>query len=821
MYFKFQKAGNLLQVGENFARLVNISEHNEYEFEFDYNISQREAIQRAATKVRITVEAQQFAPTLVFDDSDQNKALKILTAVRRAKLASVSHKKNVLANRISDITAYVNNDIVTQLTKKVNTSQITALNRPTLKIVKADSIKASNDALPLLHRISNSFIVPNIKHAISASADENPKHLMLDMITRQGIDPSHITKLTSRSSSEYETKGGLLNQQGANESITDPATRLLNHYLFPPEGKLLPTTTDQLFDSEYVTILQNLSSDYITIPVRVVISKESLEQQQTASSSTVFVKFELLEAKSNLAIDTVVKELNITKHVRMYHTPKIAPLVSAAVSDSSTRVNLEIKQVDPGATEVLIFKKSIWNSNPDVENYTLIGTYDLKSTDQSLLVQVDQPKHSPVVYRVIPRGLQSMLGFEYSNVVITPSRFMQQRAIALTCEQTPSGIKVSIRKIPPKVIAVQFLRLNTSFFESDYSVVNDEILHISDDVRRFDMLSVVDSGALPGSTYKYAARLIYKNGDQQLAGMAILEFVKPAPGNVDIKIENLVVDHDSGVPNVTFSINTKTIDTDIDAVKRMLTQQGLISYFSNDIQTQRDQLQQLIAHNVTRIDLSTGAIDYFGVITDPNFDDDALRKNQAIGELQYGHQYRYEIYPLLRAPETMFDQFVKESIDVVTQKTYTWKPSKYLHPLALTHGVLVTSDGAKKRYGKDPMIYGIVGAPQYVNVTFDEDTARIVDASVSVFDNQTNVVSWRILGNPRRIDHFMIFKEVHGIRTLLGKAHGEFEYGSCQYLHNVKKPDSGALKYVIIPIMNDYKVGASVYTNTIIVESSL
>jgi len=823
MYFRFQKAGQLLQVDENFAHLKTVLENDDLEFEFIYVVSQKEAISRKATRVLVSVESRQIVKKSLLTNTQvkSNSASlvnNIRSAVQDAKMATITQSQYVLAQRESDITAYVSNDIVAQLSSRMPISQIGSLNRPGLMLATAGSTKDANDVQPILHRIANSMAVPDVNHALTASFNEDPQQLMLDMINRQGLDPSHVINLSSRTSSEQETKGGLTTIMGGVELNTDPASRLLNHYLFPPIYSLPPTLTNQVVDGELVTVLQNLSSDYVAVPVKITIPRRKLTQSG-GDVTQVFVKFDLIDSESSLPIDTVTKVLDISQHVRIYYTPKVPPRVKATGSDISTRVNLEIKQVDPGATEVLVYKKSIWIASPEIEDYTLIGTYDLKSTDQSLLVQVDQPRSSPIIYRVISRGLQSMMGFEYSNVALKPARYTPPRAVSLVADQVDNGVKLEIRRIPPKVVAVQFLRLNLTSFEKEYTVINEEIGFISDDVRRLDLVSTIDSGVTPGVTYGYSVRLIYVDGNVEVYGKTIVEFIKPSPGTVDVRVTDLTVDHDSNVPNVSFNINTRTIDTDIDAVKRMLERQGLLSYFTDDILTQRDQLQNLIAHSVKRIDLNTGHVDSFGVLTQADFNDSVLRKNQSIGQLQYGHRYRYEIYPLLRAPETMFDSFVKESIDSVTKKPYRWSPAKFLHPLTLDRGVLVSSAGAKKRYGKDPMAYGIIGSPVNIEVSFDEDAAKIIDPEAAIFDRYLNLVSWKILGNVHRIDHFLIFKEIHGMRTLLGKTHGEFEYGSCQYLHKVQNRDAGALKYVIIPIMNDYKEGPAAMTNTLIVES--
>jgi hypothetical protein len=251
----------------------------------------------------------------------------------------------------------------------------------------------------------------------------------------------------------------------------------------------------------------------------------------------------------------------------------------------------------------------------------------------------------------------------------------------------------------------------------------------------------------------------------------------------------------------------------------MLANQNLTEYFTGDIATQRDQLANLIAHQVQRVDLSTGTRESFGTVTTPNFSDSGLRKAQAVSALQYGHIYRYAIYPLLRAPETLFDDFTKTSTDSTTKKPYTWSPAKFLHPLALTRGVLVSSIGAAQRYAKDPMAFGVVGSITTIEASFDNDSAKIVSQTATPFNRALNIITWQVQGDITQVDHFIILKIVNGVRSILGKAHSEFPYGACQYFHTVTHQDNGPVSYIIIPVMNDYKVGTAVTTNTVIVDA--
>ncbi len=825
MYFRLQQKSQLLQIDNNFAHLKNVSDTGSLSFEFTYSISHRDAVGNNAYIVSVDVESRHIAKKPLLGKTSRGiiDTRGLVDNVRSSMIDAKSTLEKqttfLLASRKSDITSLMNNDVLPQLRARTPVSQISAFTRPRLALVSVNDVNQNNDPQPILHRLANSLAVPDIQLALTASAGENPQALMHDMIIRQGLDPSHILKLAPRFQSEEASHGGLTNPMQAIERATDPASRLLNYHLFPASSNAPPKTTNDVVDSEMVHVLQNVTDDTIELVVPIEISNSVLQSTSGGDLTQAFVTFKLIDSSTNLPVDTVVKTLDISKHLQTYHTPKVPPRVTASASELASRVNLEIKQIDPGATEVQVLKKAFWVSSTEIDTYTLIGTYALTSSDQSLLVQVDRPTSSPALYRIIASGRQSMRGFEYTNVAIKPARYVPVRAVALTAHQVDTGIKLEVRHMPLNAVAIQFLRWNMTTFDSASMIVGGDVGFIDDAVRQTNLLTIIDTAVASDNIYRYVARVIYSNGSTNDFGDMTVEFIKPSPGEVDTRVSNLIVSH-TNVPNVTFVISTLTVDTDLDSVKRMLEQQNLSAFFEGDLSTQRDQLKKLIAHIVYRVDLTTGERESFGVLTSPQFDDDALRKNLTIKPLAYGHKYRYEIYPLLRASETMFDSFMKKVVDPVTKKSYSFSPAKFLHPLTLRRGIIVTAQGAKQRYAKDPMAYGIIGSITTLDVSFDGDTAQVIDPVASSFDRRLNIVSWKISGDIHQVDHFLIFKDVHGMRSVVGKAHTEFTNGSCQYVHPIDNHDIGSLKYVIVPVFNDYKLGQPATTNTLIIEAT-
>ena len=825
MFFRYQQTSNLVTVKDDFAQLVNVRPNGDLEFQFTYSVNPSRALNQRSHIVKIQVISRYVPQQPLLGVSQRGiidtRALvnNIRSQLLHAKQVAQQRMTYVLASRNSNILTYLNNEIFQQLLAQVDPKDIPQLNGPELQTVRASDAKRNNDPQPVLNRVSNSLIVPDLPTTISGSALLNPQQVMHDMIARQALDPSYIFSLTPRTQSSTAIRQGFTNTSRALETVTDPVSQLLNYHLFPATADVPPATTDDLVDEDLVHVMQNVTRTTQEITETIVVSAALLRLEH-ADLTHAFVQFDLVNQDSNEPIDSVTKSLNISKELQVYHTPKLPPIVKASVTPTSTYGTLQIKQVDPGATSVQVYKKTVFAAAQDIDSYSLIGTYPLTSKHEALQIKVDVPYASAAIYRAVPVGAQGAQGFDYTNTVIRPRHYTPLRSVALTGLQVPQGIQLEARSIPTRCVAIQFLKWNLTTHQgaSDYDIVNGDVGFVDDAARQADLVTTLDADVTQGNIYRYVARLIYLDGDTEDFGDVTIEFITPAPGQVDTAITDLVVNHDSA-PDVSFVINTSTTNTDMDNIKQMLKNQNLTEYFTGDIAAQRDQLANLIAHQVQRVDLTTGIRENFGTVTSPNFQDSILRKTQAVAPLQYGHIYRYEIYPLLRAAETLFDNYTKTSTDVTTKKPYTWNPAKFRHPLALTRGIIVSSRGAAQRHAKDPMAFGVVGSITTVEASFDNDSAKIINQTASPFNRSLNIITWQVNGDITQVDHFIILKTVNGIRTALGKAHSEFPYGACQYFHPVTHHDNGPISYVIIPVMNDYKVGTAVTTNTVIVDA--
>lgn len=820
MYFKFDRRYSLLQIEDSFARLTDVSASGDISFELTYSVSQKAAVKRNAVTVSVSVFSKQVIPAPIVEQKagniDTRKLLRnILTLVPRAKTAAVQQESFTVATKNSSIIANVNNEIIGQLRSSAPLASIPTLKRSSLQLVSVGQLKQNNIVKPILN-VSALTLEHSSITAMTASVASTPIRIAHDMILRQGIDPSAVSQTTPRTISATNSIQGTLRPAVIPEIDFSPSSLLSNIHVSPGGFTTQPLSTVTVVDSQLVQVLVSQIADQISVPVKIVIpaSKRSVDGK---SSSSFFVKFDLIDNTTNIAIDTVTKSLDVARHLQLFYTPKIPPIVNTASSELSSRTTLEVKQLDPGATAVQIYKKRFFTAVPEVDEYDVVGTYSLTANQQTLLVQVDKPYTAPIIYRVIPVGAQGNQGFEYTNIVVSPARYSAIKSLALSAQSIDTGIQLEASNIPQRAVAIEFLVRNMTTFESDYTNFVGDVVFIDEASRTADHMLAVHKGVPPNNVYEYVAKIIYVDGSTELTGNCTIEFLQPEPGKVDTKISNLTVSQ--GItPNVSFTATTTVVDNNADIVKSLLQRQDIYDLFKDDVTKEREFLKSLIAHNVQRTDLTTGKREDFGIITDGLFDDVSIRKNLAVDALQTNHKYRYDVVALLRSPETMFENLSKEKTDAVTKKTFRFNPAKFMHPIALTQGTLMTSTGLKTRSSKDPMSHGTIGASTPIDVSFDGDPIKISDPLASRFDEYLNIVTWKVQGSLALVDHFIIMKEIDRNRTIIGKAHSEFIGGNCQFLHPLTQHDAGSLQYIIVPVFNDYQVGTSVTTNSLSVQ---
>lgn len=817
MYYKLERKYNLLKIDDNFALLKNIRRDGLYEFEFRYKVPQADVIKQKATTVEVSVITKTIKKKPIIGIStigkiDAKEVIKNVLSDMASAKSALKHQENyVIQSKNSDITAHINNEIVSMMAAGKTVDNIPQTYTHKLRSVSAGSLKESNDVKPVLDFMN--MQVDNIHNQVSSSYDQETKKLSQSMILKHGLDPSEVANLDAKVGQSFDSFQGTFKPSNVKVGKNSTMDKLHDHVMLNKGIQGIQASAKEMNENQLINVVISEPVRDVEVPVtvkffppkKVIGSKDSVD---------VFVKFILKDSNTGSAIDSVTIPLDIPKHTRFYWTPTSAPVVKVTKAEISSKVNLEIKQTSVNANEVHVFKKVVHTTNVQNDDYVLVGVHPV-TENQRIIVSVDMPLKNAYIYRVIPAH-SGVLGYSYNNIVIRPKRYTPVTAISLTSHVIDEGLQLEARHLPPETISVQFLQRNLTVFEKEFTSISEPIL-IEDTTRRADYVSYIASNVQTNHVYEFACRIYQSTGVQMISGNEIIEYILPEPGKIDVTVRDIIVSHDDE-PNVSFTVDVNILDSNIDLIKSMLEKQGIKSYFEGDIAKQRDQLKSLLSYSVHRIDLNTGVREDLGVITQPTFNDKNVRRIYSASSLKYGHKYRYQITPLARAPETLFDAFKKTSQDPVTKKAYSFEPSKFLHPITKKTGMIVTAAGLATKFSKNAFEHGAIGATHNVEITLDQSPSIVADPGAEKINRYYNSVSWKLQGELSNVDHFIIMKEFHGMRVLLGTAHSSFQHGHCQWLHKLGPRDKGEIKYVIVPVLNDYKHGNQITSNSLVIE---
>jgi hypothetical protein len=769
--------------------------------------------QQKAFIIRTTVSSQLVpSPSVTVNlegqIDNQQVVQNMLLRMARLRNSRSQIKSYQLAKVESDISAFVNNESVQALNAGVSVENVPSQWNKQLVNRQVANLHEAGDETAVLDKLA--WSTGTVRNATTTAAT---RKLMLDMIMRSGIDPSYVAVMHDRSLTSKQQVDGTVRQAPlakTNDEDHTSQTRLLNFHVASNVETTPNTSGDIRNTSKIVQVLESTLQKSYVIPIDVQFSIADLPYD------VVEVKFELLNAKRQ-AIDTVVVRLPVHNHYSSYRYPIKAPKVSLSRGKDDSDVTLEITNLDDKTSGIKLLRKTIQRTISSIDDYAEVGDFDLSPGSKRISIPVVGTWNSYVILRVIPYGVQGELSNEFTNVVIRPKKVYQLTSISLVTKIVDTGIQLELRRIPYNVTSVQFLVRNKTLHETRWSFLGSPQV-ISEETRAIDTISVVDTHVKNQRIYEYSAKLFYDNGEEEQCGSALLEFIKPQANIVDTKVTNVTTHtrDDDGETNVSFLINTQLLDNNFDMLHGLLKVREIDAFFSNEVEKERALFKKLVAHNVQRVNIVTGEREDFGVITSESFDDAKMRVNSSVKPLDEDYAYRYEIYPLLRSPETLFKTFNKQVVDQRSKRPYVFNPAKFLHPLAHDTGTLYTPLGTQMLSSKSDFSHGVLGNVVAVDATFGTNTFNIENVDYSWNDHDTIKLSWQTEGDMTAIDHFLVSKDVMGIRTIIGKTHSSYLHNNVVFLHHLNKNDIGAFRYVVTAITNDYQVVGNVGVSDVV-----
>lgn len=826
MFVAPRRGSRKISLQDDFASLISIKENGDLEFEIRYDINQTEVVNSGATNVKVTAYVTRKREYSIFENRQGQRAAphevidNILNMQRAYRGLVKNNESSVLATSMSDASSKVNNQLVSYVRSpgfKAAGGTLDRLSSAFKTKVKLKQVSKLEDdegeVHPILQTNRNTFPDIDFKSTVKQS--------MKSMMLKKGIDPSRVVDISKdRISAQSNVRGTYvppIRRAGYRWGDTDEGDIVRQTYTqMLPSTTTKVTTTQDMTSEKLVQVVDTIPHDQIEVPVRLLVSSKSLSSSK-GSISTIFVRLDVMN-RCGIVIDTIEKELDIAFHLRLFSTPKIAPEVKFSRFEALSKGSLQIFQQDPIATSVRVYRKFMSHVSNEIDEYILVGEFSVAKGAGFATVPIDISRKDTSVYRVVPVSSEGIFGFEFTNIVINPSggNKIKFRYVSLASKIVENGVAIEIRDLPADVVGFRILRKNKTTFERNPTTVGDDVLYV-DRTKDEQVYTVVDTLAKEDNVYEYVAELVYQNGSLELSGYIIVEFLPLVENLVDTRILDLKTSADPIKPDVSFTIDSKLTDGNMDAVKSLLEKQGMSDFFSDNVAAEKDKLKKLIAHQVSRVNLTTGQRENFGVITVSQFTDSQFGKINSVAPLKQGYRYRYEINTLLRAPETLFESLEKTTIDPVTKKPYTFKPSKFFHPITMKKGNILERSAQLAHYAKDDMSFGNVGDLVSTEVSFAQDLTEISDAKAVKYDKHHVLLQWTLKGTSKLIENFIVILEENGMQVPIGKVHAVEQKRQYEYIHSLNLNEVGNYVYKIIPIFSNYSMGSEVKSNAVMV----
>lgn len=830
MYFNNKSRENsILQVDNNFATLVNVTQStpdsraqysgDELQFEFTYKLSQVKAIQEKTYSVAITIKTKNKSRPVILTSrklgmlNTSNLIDNILTHRTKINNINLNEKESLVAYKQGDITSKINNHVLAYI--KANLPLDNVGFQKTKIIVSKLEEKNQNESN------ASSIVTQDIRHStfidtnlnVKSDSKIDAKSERLNLI-KKSLQPSVVTEVTNRSISTYDNLSGLIRKNTYPEYVGSPITNLVNSYLF--QGQLKNK------NQQYVTSVGQSFDDTITIKTKISIKNMDYD--------LLNVKFELLQSsnafignvdqssrsdvtsKNLLPLEIVEKDLNVSEHIKNYFMPTSAPSIFA--SKTASNITLQIKQNDDKSSGIKIYKRALSISNNDINTtYKLIDQINLSKSNGLGCYKYVNLNNESAIYRVVAYNKYSpnSMSSNFSDVVVNDNKTNFIKKMIIIPLLSEQGIEVIAYNTFSNVVSARLLIRDVTNKQKSYSIAEDVFNFSSKD---FSSTLNITKNLIPYHTYELTTKIIEKNGiETQSSYTTLIEYV-PFSGNpFDIRIAETRLSTD-----VQFSVNANLIQDQIGTLSSLLSQMSS-NYSLEDLKSRNAKYDKFIAFNIVRYNITTGDVENMGIIANNStFIDSQEAAKYSSKPLSQFDKYKYVIYPLVRDPATVISQ-KQEKIDLETRKRYNINQRKHLHPLTLTRGNIVSSNVISNDLDpKDDLLYGFIGTSYHVDASLISNKPLIESFNVSLINDKDVFLSWKISGNREFVDHIVILREIDGIRKIIGKTHCLVD-GSLNVTYSLTQHDIGNIRFILVPVYNDFSSGQISISNELLVHS--
>lgn len=582
----------------------------------------------------------------------------------------------------------------------------------------------------------------------------------------------------------------------------------------------------------YLTEIKKIATDTIVVSDRIFIPIG------IAGQSDFKLVFELFDVYDHRVQKFEVFVPHNTNINNTYITK--SPFVTKKANTGVGKPTFIIEQVDPYAYGVSVYRRTLFaQDNMPFANYVKITDISLKSGDTAKTFVDNVLTSSDIIYRFVPYDKDKKSASVFATVLVSNSSInkngsnmplpkklsTRQNYCSLDYAIDNDCIIMKASNFPADVVAVYYYRRNTT--------INETLFKRIGGISRVQPSSslpfrLVDTSVKKYNCYEYKIGFIYSDGLEQMSRNVMAVEFRPIEKNVAAcNITNIKTGtYIDGFSDVTFNVSYSFNKNQYEDIKNLITKQGLLSEYNEQIVENKQFLGRLYAYKVLRLNMSTGELEDFGVITDNNFSDRQQGLAKGVTPISEGIEYSYKVITFLRNPETLFptvqktvSKIKKQSIKSIN-KSYVLYPYEWQQPVTFRNGTLYSDDSVIRSYPRKlpSFEFGDVVDIKEVTVKVVSDLPNITNLQAISLGPQRCILKWGVNGSRRKIDHFVIVRDILGTKTIVGAAHCLPNANDSQmlYLDTFNNNEKGQVTYTLIPIYYDDTEGPPTRSNTIL-----
>lgn len=594
------------------------------------------------------------------------------------------------------------------------------------------------------------------------------------------------------------------------DSITNPQiTTLKNHYLFDSINSL---TKDKTYYS-----VEKKSNE----PQKLYVNK-IVKIPERYKNDQLEVTFELYTDNNPHAL--IFEEIKKTFSIQDLLSIKNSLIEKPSIKESYAKIGLSglfVNQLDKKASGIQVLKKTI-NSNDQVSRYTTVFKNQkfLKNINQKIneansLSQIQ-------IYRCVAYNSDpGSKGFSaYRNIVVGTIPFIDPTIILTTDNQQQKAVEITVKNPPPE--ATEFQVLRRKILKDSFGTFEDYQEITSFFTTRPAPQKIYDSDVKHGEYYEYSIKYKLNRSTLKQSVSKIHKFVDSSNfKSIAVNIADYSLNTSNSGPVISFSINSNLVQEKNNVILAAINQLGVGESFQQEFEKIKDKFQDIVFFKVTRTNLSVSPAieeEFKDIISNGAFSDSPeTRKNSGVSDINLNHDYLYEIRGYYKNPVSLLKDLVitvPSQINTGTgssKKTYKYKPYKWLQQKVLNSGTLIAEDASGNLLQPAFLEDGDIGIVANIKVDKLETLLQIKSASAKRVDIKTVFISWKIEASIEEYDHFVIVKESKGQRSVLTTTQ------NLKYADIITRDDVGTIIYYITPVYNDYSVGPTVRTNSVVV----